>query len=457
MIKNTIGIRREDLSKRGEKRVAVTPLFAQNITKAGHTLLVQPRQHPEQGTIKRAFTDEQYEASGAQITEDLSAARVIFGLKEIELAHILPNKTYLCFSHTHKGQVKNRTMLKTFMDRKATLIDYELVTHANNARVITAFTYFAGYAGMIDTLWTVGKRYAQKGIDHPFAQVPQSIETEDLGAIKDILRGLAGEIKSKGTPEELPPFINLILGEGKTSTGAQEIYDLLEGEAINPHYIEQVYREGSRDRVYKCVLGITQMFRLKQNASIEYTDYQAMSVREQEQHYFTHPEDFESNLDRYLPYASILMNCILWAPEFPRTMSKDFTAAQWAEAQTLEAIGDITCDPNGSIEFSKETWIDDPVYIYDPVSRTLSDGFEGEGIAVMAVTNLPCEFSADASQQFSTDMAGLIEGIISADYDADSIESAGLPPEIAKAAILWKGQLTEPYAYMEEFVPKDGE
>ncbi len=452
MTQNTIGIRREDLSKRGEKRVAVTPDFAQKITQMGHSLLVQPRIHPTEGTLKRAFPDEQYATAGAEITEDLGAARVIFGLKEIELPHILADKTYLCFSHTHKGQVKNRKMLKTFMDQRATLIDYELVTHPNNARIITAFTYYAGYAGMIDTLWTVGKRYEMAGIDHPFAKVPQSIETEDLGKIKDILRGLAGEIKENGTPDSLPPFINLILGTGKTSTGAQEIYDLLEGEAVGPHYLEQIYREGSRDRVYKCVLDIPDMFRLKSDASVEFTDYQGWTRDQQTQHYFQHPEDFESNLDKYLPYASILMNCILWSPEFPRTMSKDFTAAQWAEHQTLQAIGDITCDPNGSIEFSKETWIDNPVYIYDPNARTLTDGFDGEGIAVMAVTNLPCEFSADASQQFSTDMTDILPGILTANYDAASVGESGLPEAVAKAAILWNGELTEPYAYMQEFV-----
>lgn len=451
-MKNTIAIRREDLSKKGEKRVAVTPRLAQHIARAGHPLLVQPRKHPSEGTVKRAFEDGSYADAGAQVNEDISAARVVFGLKEIEKDNIAPQKTYLCFSHTHKGQVKNKSMLKRFMDQQATLIDYELVCHSNGARIITAFTYFAGYAGMIDTLWAVGKRFSMRGIDHPFAQVPQSIEKEDLGLIKGMLREIGEEIKANGTPAELPPFINLILGTGKTSFGSQEIYDILPVESVAPADLKKVYENGSRNKVYKCVLGITDMFKLKANASIDPSSYNAWDSAQQEGHYFKHPEDFETNLDQYLPYSTILMNCILWGPEYPRTMSRAFTKAQWAQSQTLEAIGDITCDPEGSIEFSKETWIDNPVFVYNPETNESTDGFEGDGIAVMAVTNLPCEFSTDASEQFSTDITPVLDGILNADYEASSLEDSGLPTEVAGATILWNGQLTKKYAYMAAYV-----
>lgn len=451
-MKNTIAIRREDLSKRGEKRVAVTPRLAKEITSAGHQLIVQPGIHPTEGTVKRAFPDQAYADAGATISEDLSPAKVIFGLKEVELDKILANKTYLSFSHTHKGQVKNRKLLKAFMDKECTLIDYELVTHDSGDRIITAFTYFAGYAGMIDTLWTVGKRFAMRGIEHPISKVPQSIEKEDLRLIKGMLKEIGDEIRENGTPAELPPFINVILGDGKTSTGAQEIYDILPIESIPWYDLAEIHANGSRDRVYKCVMRITDMFRLKKDAAISEVTYTKWSTKEREQHYFDHPEDFESNLEHVLPYTTILMNCILWSPKYPRTMGRAFTKKVWGASPTLEAIGDITCDPEGSIEFSKETWIDNPVYIYNPATNTSTDGFEGEGIAVMAVTNLPCEFSSDASEQFSTDMKDIFHGILEADHDAASVEESGLPDAVKRAAILWKGNLTTPYEYMAEYV-----
>ena len=114
-------------------------------------------------------------------------------------------------------------------------------------------------------------------------------------------------------------------------------------------------------------------------------------------------------------------------------------------------IGDITCDPNGSIEFSKETWIDNPVYIYNPITEIEKSSFDGEGIAVMAVTNLPCEFSADASREFNEDLSPYLIPIISAKYNT-ALSESGLPDEIKRAVILWNGQFTKKYKYMREFV-----
>lgn len=449
-MKNVIAIRREDLSKRGEKRVAVVPELARKIVAAGSELIVQPRKHPISGEVKRAFEDFDYKASGANVQEDISAARVIFGLKEVDVDHVLPEKAYLLFSHTHKGQIKNRKLLATFVRGKNTVIDYELITDENNARIITAFTYFAGYAGMIDTLWAYGKRLAALGKEHPFQKVPQSIETEDLKRIKDILKFVGNKITAEGTPADQPPMICTILGNGKTSTGAQEIYDILPIESIRPDQIKEIYQSGSRNKVYKLVLDIHEMFRMKKTSSVTQEAFDAMTVQEKQQLYFNQPDLFTSNLDQFLPYTSILMNCILWAPEFPRVLTDDLMA----DIQTLgvlHAIGDITCDPNGSIEFSKETWIDNPVYVYDAHRSAMADGFHGDGVAVMAVTNLPCEFSADASAQFSENLAPLLEGIISADYDGP-IESAALPDAIKKAVILWNGEFTEEYDYMKEFL-----
>jgi NAD/NADP transhydrogenase alpha subunit len=59
---NIIGILREGLSKKGEKRVAVTPEWAKHIIEWGHKLIVQPAAHPEIEEIKRAFSDEEFSA-----------------------------------------------------------------------------------------------------------------------------------------------------------------------------------------------------------------------------------------------------------------------------------------------------------------------------------------------------------------------------------------------------------
>jgi alanine dehydrogenase len=452
-MKNFVGILREGLSKKGEKRVAITPEYAKQIVGQGHKLIVQPAAHPETGKIKRAFNDEEYKNAGAEISEDLSTADVIFGLKEIDANKILPNKAYLFFSHTHKGQQKNKAMLKSLVENKSTVIDYELIRTERKVRVVTAFTYNAGYAGMVDSLWTLGKRLKINGVPNPFELLNQAIEEEHLNKAKESFKLAAREIESNGTPEDLPPIIVCILGKGKTAQGTREMFDILPHEDISIEQLEEIYQNGSRKKLYALHIDIEEIYRLKKDSQLSGTEYNRLDVKDKWQVYFDHPEFFETNLDQVLPYITVLMNCIIWSSKYPRTTTKSLMKNIYKEHKTLLVIGDITCDPNGSIEFSKETWIDDPVYIYNPETETITDGFEGEGIAVMAVTNLPCEFSADASMQFGGNLAPFYKNIVSADYKK-SITDSELAPEIKRAVIMWKGEFTDEFKYMKQYIEK---
>lgn len=442
---------REGISKRGEKRVAITPSFARAIVEWGHKLIVQSAKHPKTNEIKRAFSDKDYKLAGAEISEDISRAKVIFGLKEIHHTRILPDKAYYFFSHTHKGQIKNRMMLKKLVDLRATLIDYELIADIKMNRLITAFTYNAGYAGMVDTLWTLGKRLRLAGIPNPFEDIPQAVEGQDLLNVKNILTKVAHKIEKYGTPKSLPPVIVCFLGKGKTAHGARVIFDILPHINIKIDELENTFKTGARNKVYSLQIRTDEIYRLKKEYGFLAKSYNELNAFEKRKFYLDNAVYFESNLDKVLPYISVLMNCIIWAPEYPRTVSKTLMKNIYSTHKTLIAIGDITCDPNGSIEFSKETYIDNPVYIYNPISENIKDGFEGKGIAVMAVTNLPCEFSTDASNEFSEDLKPFLKPIVSANYNGELFES-NLPDEIKRAVILWKGRFVKKYSYMKEYI-----
>ena len=450
-MKNTVGIMREGHTKKGEKRVAVTPGYAKQIVDWGHNLIVQASIHPETGEVKRVFADELYNQVGAEINENLAEANVIFGLKEIDIDRILENKAYLFFSHSHKGQLKNRKMLKVLIENKSTVIDYELISNNNNIRMITAFTFNAGYAGMVDTLWTLGKRLTLDDIKNPFEKLHQAIEEEHLDKAKKSFAQAAKEIETNGTPENIPPVIVCFLGTGKTAQGTREIFNILPHVDISIDQLKEVYETGSRKKLYALYIDIEEIYRLKEKSDFSKADFDRLSILDKQQMYFDNPDYFESNLDKVLPYITVLMNCIIWSPKFPRTVTKELMKKIYADSTALKVIGDITCDPNGSIEFSKETWIDNPVYIYNPLTLAIKDEFEGDGIAVMAVTNLPCEFSFDASQQFSDDLFPYLEDIVKANYKR-TLAEAQLPDEIKRAVIMWQGKFTENFRYMNNFL-----
>ena len=116
----------------------------------------------------------------------------------------------------------------------------------------------------------------------------------------------------------------------------------------------------------------------------------------------------------------------------------------------LTVIGDITCDPGGSVECTfKGTEIEEPVFVYDPLKDEYRMGFEGDGILDMPVDILPSELPRESSIAFSEALFRYIKAIASADYSA-SFEELDLPAPIKRAMILHKGELTPDFEYIKD-------
>jgi alpha-aminoadipic semialdehyde synthase len=99
----TIAILRECKNK-WERRCSLTPVEVEELVKMGLTVLVQP-------STNRCFSDDEFLDSGAVIQEDVSSASVIFGVKEVPIPNLMPDKTYFFFSHTLKAQDYNMPLL----------------------------------------------------------------------------------------------------------------------------------------------------------------------------------------------------------------------------------------------------------------------------------------------------------------------------------------------------------
>ena len=115
-------------------------------------------------------------------------------------------------------------------------------------------------------------------------------------------------------------------------------------------------------------------------------------------------------------------------------------------------VGDISVDLEGAIEPTmKVTTPDNPVFVYDPHTDSINDGVMGEGMAIMAVDNLPCELPKDSSRAFSEILWHFIPEIVHADYAANFAQ-LHLPPEIKNAVILHQGKLTPSYQYINKYL-----
>ncbi len=83
----------------------------------------------------RVFSDQQYKEAGFEVTQDMATCDVLFGVKEVPIAALIPNKKYFFFSHTVKKQPYNRALMRAILDKNIELYDHETITTQKTAIV----------------------------------------------------------------------------------------------------------------------------------------------------------------------------------------------------------------------------------------------------------------------------------------------------------------------------------
>ncbi len=430
----TIGIRREDKNE-WERRVPLIPADLARLRNwCGIHSVVQP------STI-RIFRDEEYRAGGIAVDEDLDPAQVILAVKEVPPPLLIPGKTYAFFAHVVKGQAQNMPMLSRMLELGCSLVDYERISDEQDRRLIF-FGRHAGYAGMIETLRCLGRRLAASGLQTPFAQVKPAYEYADLEAAKAHLAELGKQVLRIGLPYGLHPLVIGISGYGNVSRGAQEMLDCLNVREIAVADLRA--EAGTRSdwgEIFKVIFKEEDMVRpLDAAAVFDLQDY------------YRHPEHYCGFFEAHLPFLDVLVNAIYWEERYPRLVTREWARSNYgggAHAR-LKVIGDISCDIEGSIELTaRAAKPDSPCYVYDPDVDDIREGVTGNGPVVMAVDNLPCEFSKESSQYFSTVLLDMVCDLAAADWSAD-FDRLNLPPHLKKAVIVHRGELTPAYMHLQQ-------
>jgi alpha-aminoadipic semialdehyde synthase len=322
------------------------------------------------------------------------------------------------------------------------LIDYEKIVDEKGQRLIF-FGRYAGKAGIINSLWSLGQRWSREGYHSPFLKLQQTHQYDSLDEAKAILSEIGNDIRTKGFQTSKTPVVVGITGYGNASKGVQEILQLLPVVEISPDELLVLEKKHIDNKViYKVVFEEKHLFKPKKE-----------NVAFVLQEYYDFPERFESQFDQYIPHFTVLMNCIYWNERCPRLVTKNFLHELFLKGKpNLSVIGDVTCDPNGSIECThKGTEIENPVFVYNPITRKPTMGFEGEGVLIMAVDILPSELPREASRTFSDALLNFVPEIAREDFDKSFTELKISSP-IKKALILHRGKLTPDFQYLEKFI-----
>jgi alanine dehydrogenase len=431
---NKIGLRKEE--KLFETRVAVIPLHVDRLHREHHIdFVIEP-------SDQRAFSESEYESVGAQVLplKD-SGTPIILGIKEMPIDFFEKDIVYVFFSHTIKGQRYNMPMLKQIMDSGSTLIDYERVIDDNGRRLIF-FGNWAGMAGISETLRVLGERLEVEGMTpNPFAGLTPTLKLSGLEGLKEEFTLLGKRIKEQGLPKSLAPLVVGFAGYGNVSQGAQQIFDILPHETVEPQELPNLQQR--TDVIYKCVFKEEHMVEpLEAGAQFNLDHYYKMGSKA-----------YRGVFEGYVPYLTVLMNCIYWSTAYPRLVTKEFIKKHWKEPdRRIRVIGDISCDVQGAIEFTLQcTNAGSPAFTYLVDEDSAETGVAGTGPVIMAVDNLPCELPRESSTSFSETLLRFIPVLARTNFQSD-FSKLDLPRELKDAVIVYRGKLTPKYEYLQEYL-----
>ncbi|PKC09641.1 alpha-aminoadipic semialdehyde synthase [Rhizophagus irregularis] len=432
---NTLALRREDKS-RWERRVALTPDDVSKLIKeTGVKVYVQP-------CNKRVFSNEKYEQAGAVVQEDISIADVIMGIKEVPTKNLIPNKTHIFFSHTHKGQSYNMKMLQDILDKKIRLIDYELMTNEEKKRLVLFGTH-AGYAGMIDGLHGLGLRLLGLGYNTSFMHIAMSHSYKSLDSALSSVKSVGESIATEGLPKDLGPMTFVFTGTGNVSNGAQEIFKHLPHEYIDAKDLKECTstpHNYNNKKIYGCQVKLQ-----------DYLVHKNLGYFISKSDYYANPNEYECEFHtKIAPYTTMLIHGSYWDTRYPRLLTNEHLRAIQADPSNknrLLAISDISCDINGALEcLSHSTTIDDPFYYVDAVNNKEHKNDEGRGTQIMAVDILPTEIPLESSKHFSKSLYPFMNDLINGKIDQNSV--------LSRATIAKDGKLTDSHTDLYNLLPK---
>ena len=354
----------------------------------------------------RIFADEKYKELGFEVSEDISDCEVLFGVKEVPISALIPNKKYFFFSHTIKKQPYNRKLLQAILEKNIELFDHETIIKENGARLI-GFGRYAGIVGAYNGFRAIG--ITKETFNLPKAETLEN-QQELIFELKKIN---VSNIKI------------LLTGSGKVAYGAKEMLDAMKIKIVSINdYITKTFSEA----VY-CFLDVLDYNKRKDGKVIDNYDF------------YNNPEEYESDFMRFANVADFFIAGHFYGNGAPYLFTREEAKS---EDFNIKYVADISCDVDGPVASTlRASTIASPFYGYNPKTEAEVDFKDKNAIVVMAVDNLPCELPQDASEGFGE---MFLENVIPAFFNNDKY---GV---LERAKMTENGKLTARFSYLQDYV-----
>lgn len=385
-----------------DNRVALSPKQVAELNRKfpQHCIIVQ-------SSDIRAFSDDEYRAEGVKVMEDVSDCDVLFGIKEVNIDCLLPNKQYFFFGHFAKMQEYNRPLMLALMKRKITFCDYEYLVDESNIRVC-AFGWWAGVVGVYYTL----RGY---GIKHKLYELPKPNRRFTLEQLLESLNNI-----------QLPKIKLLVTGAGRVSQGAQFVLDKIGAYKMTE---EEYHSEVPATTLSYCIADVDRLVKRKDGRMFSWED-------------FTHnAKDYKSDFMRWARKTDVLICAHFWGPDAPVYLNEEDLRDK---NMRIRMIGDVTCDIKGSVKSTvRPATHDEPYYDYNPFTEREEPAFSSDNnITVMAVDTCPNALAMDTSEYFGEMLIKHVFEPMLKGEQSDVID---------RSMILKNGKLTRRFEYLKDF------
>ncbi len=354
----------------------------------------------------RCFSDHQYISEGINVVGDIGDCDVLLGVKEVPIRLLIANKTYFYFSHTIKKQPYNRDLLSKMIEKRINMVDYEVLKNQKGERLL-GFGRYAGIVGAYNGFLTYGLKSGRYSLKS------------------------AHRCKDRIEMEEELRYITLnnekiiITGNGRVGKGILEIMNKL---GIKKVSVDEFLNQKFDEAIF---------------VHLDTMDYNARidgSLSDKDE-FYSYPELYKSLFVKFAKRADIFIAGHYYGSGAPYLITR---ADAKLDDFNLKVIADISCDIDGPVASTiRPSTIADPIYGYNPITEQEVCFKEDNSIAVMAVSNLPCELPKDASEDFGNEMLNkIIPSLINGDDEKI----------ISNATVCSEGDLTPKFEYLRDYV-----
>ncbi len=203
----------------------------------------------------------------------MSDCEVLFGVKEVPVEALIPNKKYFFFSHTIKKQPYNQKLLQAVLEKNIELYDHETIVDAANKRLI-GFGRYAGIVGAYNAIRAFGIKFE-------LFKMPKASALKGRDA-------LVQQVKR----QIIPPIKIVVTGTGKVGSGVKEMLLAMKIKEVS---VENFLTKKFTQPVF------TQIDVLEYNKRM---DGQKLDTKD----FYKNPSEYESDFERFTKVADIYIS-----------------------------------------------------------------------------------------------------------------------------------------------------